>query len=133
MNGDTVPDHSTTRPSWYPDETLHAGPEHLDPEYVHSYDAKAGFDPTDDLALFRRLGLNGESTLIDLGAGTGALALAAAPNCRRVVAVDVSPPMLAVLRGEAERQGLDNLEVAPGGFLSYEHQGDLADVVYSRH
>lgn len=120
-------------PRWFPDELANAGPEHLDPEYVLGYDLKAGADPTDDLALLRDLGLDESRTLVDLGAGTGTFALAAAPLCRRVVAVDVSPAMLAALVGRAQRQGIDNVECVRAGFLTYEHRGDPADLVYSRN
>ena len=121
------------RPSWYPDELAHAGPEHLDDAYVATYDRKAGFDPTDELGRLRALGLNDAATLVDLGAGTGALALAAAPFCRRVVAVDVSSAMLAALRQKATQRKLRNVESVRSGFLTYEHTGDPADFVFSRH
>jgi ubiquinone/menaquinone biosynthesis C-methylase UbiE len=122
-----------TRPAWMLDELAHAGGEHLDPEYVPGYDRKAGTDPTEDAALLRELGLEERHTLVDLGAGTGTFALAAAPFCRRVVAVDVSAEMLAVLRMKAARAGIENVECVEGGFLTYEHRGELADFVYSRH
>lgn len=120
-------------PAWYPDELAHAGPEHLDPEYVAGYDAKAATDPDEDLLPLRKIGLNDTSTLVDLGAGTGVMALAAAPYCRRVVAVDVSVPMLARLERAAAGLGLTNIEVVHAGFLSYQHTGPAADVVYSRN
>jgi ubiquinone/menaquinone biosynthesis C-methylase UbiE len=122
-----------TTPSWYLDELAHAGGEHLDSIYISGYDRKAGTDPTDDLAVLRELGLSGTHTLVDIGAGTGTFALAAAPFCRRVIAVDVSSEMLAVLRHKADEQGIANVECVQAGFLSYEHQGDRADFVYSRH
>lgn len=118
---------------WYLDELSHAGSEHLDTGYVPGYDRKSGTDPADDLAVLRELGLSESHTLVDLGAGTGTFALAAAPHCRRVVAVDVSPVMLALLRQKAEQSGIGNIEHVQRGFLTYEHQGDLADFVYSRH
>ena len=64
---------------WFFDEHAHAGREHLDPDYVAAYDRKAHSDAVaaEEVALLRNLGLNGRSTLVDLGAGTGALALAA--------------------------------------------------------
>jgi SAM-dependent methyltransferase len=122
-----------TRPGWWLDELAHAGGEHLDSGYVAGYDRKAGTDPAADLELLRGLGLDQASTLVDLGAGTGGLALAAAPVCRRVVAVDVSPAMLAALRSRAGELRLDNVECVHAGFLSYVHQGEPADFVYSRH
>jgi SAM-dependent methyltransferase len=122
-------------PRWFPDELARAGPEHLDPAYVAGYDRKTAphFDPREDVALLRELGLDETHTLVDLGAGTGAVALAAAEVCRRVVAVDVSAPMLAVAAEEADRRGLDNVECVERGFLTYEHRGELADFVYSRN
>ena len=110
-----------------------AGGEHLDPEYVLGYHRKAGADPTGDVALLRDLGLNETRTLVDLGTGTGALALAAAPLCRRVVAVDVSGAMLTILKEKTERLGIKNIECVQGGFLTYEHRGEPADFVYSRN
>jgi SAM-dependent methyltransferase len=115
------------------DEFAHAGDEHLDPAYVAAYDRKAGTDPTEDLTLLRELGLGAQSTLVDLGAGTGTFAVAAAPFCRQVVAVDVSPAMLAALRGKAERLGLTNVTCVRSGFLTYEHPPGTADFVYSRN
>lgn len=120
-------------PPWFLDELAHAGPEHLDSEYVQGYDRKAGTDPAEDLALLRDHGLNETHTLVDLGAGTGIFALAVAPLCRRVVAVDVSPAMLAILRERAEQADIGNIECMQSGFLTYEHQGDPADFVYSRN
>ncbi len=125
------PEMST--PSWFLDELAHAGSEHLDPGYAPEYDRKAGTNPADDLAVLRDLGLNETHTLVDLGAGTGAFALAAASLCRRVIAVDVSPVMLAQLRLKAAESGVKNIECVQRGFLSYEHQGAPADFVYSRH
>jgi predicted TPR repeat methyltransferase len=122
-----------TTPKWFPDEQAHAGPEHLDAGYVEGYDDKAGTNPAEDVALLRELGLNETSTLVDLGAGTGTFALAAAPSCRRVVAVDVSAAMLRQVQAKADQLGLANVECARAGFLSYEHQGEPAAFVYSRN
>jgi len=122
-----------TMPEWYLDELAHAGGEHLDTRYVPNYDRKAQTDPGEELTLLRDCGLNQASTLIDLGAGTGTFALAAAPFCRRVVAVDVSPVMLNYLREKAADLNISHIETVQAGFLSYEHAGDPADFVYSRH
>jgi SAM-dependent methyltransferase len=121
------------RPGWYIDELVHAGEEHLDATYVEMYDRKSATDPSGDLDVLRAMGLSENSVVVDLGAGTGTFALAVAPLCRRVIAVDVSPAMLDYMHVRAERAGIDNLDVVHGGFLSYEHQGEPADVVYSRN
>jgi SAM-dependent methyltransferase len=119
--------------TWQLDELAHAGPEHLDPGFVARYDRKAGTDPVDDLAVLRRYGLDDTSTLVDFGAGTGRLSLSAAPHCRRVVAVDVSPAMLDVLRRRVIEAGLTNVDCVEAGFLSYEHDGPPVGTVYSRN
>ena len=115
------------------DELALAGPEHLDPHYVEGYDRKARFDPEPDLALLRSRALSAGSTLVDLGAATGTFALAAASEAGRVVAVDVSPTMVAAAQAKAARRGATNVECVQAGFLSYEHTGEPADFVYSRN
>ncbi len=119
--------------SWFLDELAHAGSEHLDSDYAPGYDHKAGTNPADDLAVLRGLGLDETHTLVDLGAGTGTFALAAASFCHRVVAVDISPVMLTALRQKAAQLGTGNIECVQSGLLTYEHQGMPADFVYSRH
>jgi ubiquinone/menaquinone biosynthesis C-methylase UbiE len=117
------------------DELGRAGAEHLDLAYVARYDRKAGFDDeaAHEVELLRRFGLDEGSTLVDLGAGTGTLALAAAAGCRRVVAVDVSPAMVEACRRKVAELGIANVDCVRAGFLSYEHEGELADFVYSRN
>ncbi len=118
---------------WVLDELAHAGPEHLDPAFVAGYDRKAGFDPAEDLAVLQAHGLDETSTLVDIGAGTGRLALTAARRLRRVVAVDVSPAMLSFLRDQAAAAGISNVECVQAGFLTYAHTGPPADAVYTRN
>jgi len=109
------------------DELAHAGPEHLDPEFIAGYDRKQGFpDPADDIAAFRVHGFGSESTIVDLAAGTGQFARAAAREFGRVVAVDVSPAMV-------EHLSAQGLEVVRAGFISYEHQGPPVDGVFTRN
>jgi SAM-dependent methyltransferase len=123
--------------SWTFDELAHAGLEHRDPAFAKAYDEKIGPDGVEEvaaeLALLLDLGLDRRSTLVDLGAGTGSLAVAAAPHCRRVAAVDVSEEMLAVLREKLRASGRTNVACVRAGYLTYEHEGDLADFVYSRN
>jgi SAM-dependent methyltransferase len=94
---------------------------------VAGYDRKTGFDVAADVALLRGLGLTGDATLVDLGAGTGLLAAAVAPFAGRVVAVDPSPAMLDAARAHG------SFETVEAGFLTYEHEGDPPGFVYTRN
>ena len=78
-------------------------------------------------------GLDSRSTVVDLGAGTGTFSIAAAQQCARVVAVDVSPAMLALLEEKALALRVENVERVRGGFLTYTHAGPPAEFVYSRN
>ncbi len=120
------------RPGWLLDELASAGRENLDPDHVARYDDKEDARADAEVERLTSLGLEEGSTLVDLGAGTGQLALAAAPRCARVVAVDVSPLMLDVIHAKLRARSLSNVEVVEAGFLSYDHHGEPADFVHSR-
>jgi ubiquinone/menaquinone biosynthesis C-methylase UbiE len=77
------------------------------------------------VARFAELEVGPASTVVDLGAGTGAFALAARAHVARVIAVDPSPAMVEMMRA----RGIDAVEA---GFLTYEHSGAKADLVHSR-
>jgi SAM-dependent methyltransferase len=116
------------------DELAHAGPEHLDLAFVAGYDRKQGHPgAAEDLAIFEAHGLDRTSAVVDLGAGTGQFALAAARRFGHVTAVDVSPAMIALLVERAAAEGLANLGCVRAGFLSYDHAGPPADGVYTRN
>ena len=118
---------------WWLDEVSHAGAEHLDPSYVDGYDTKAGYDPTDDIAALELVGLSPNSIVIDLGAGTGTFAIAAAKRCGHVIAIDVSAAMAEAIRRRSAADGVHNLTVVQAGFVSYDHCGAPADIVFSRN
>ena len=115
------------------DELALAGRDHLTPSNVAGYERKAGVEPEESLAVLRRHGFGTDSTVVDLGAGTGSFAVAAAVECKHVVAVDVSPVMVDAMRAKVAARGLSNVDVVQAGFLSYAHAGEPVDVVHSRH
>lgn len=119
--------------SWWLDERRHAGREHFDVRHARRYDAKMDAQAPDEVRRLEDAGaLDAQSLVVDLGAGSGQFALAAAQVCRRVIAVDVSPVMLALLREKVERLAVGNVEPVDAGFLTYRHEGEPADLVYSR-
>jgi len=117
---------------WWLDERTTAGDEHLDPGYVDGYDARAGYDPRPDVDALVARGLGPGSRLLDLGAGTGTFAFAAAETGASVTAVDVSPAMVASMRDRAAREAAA-ITVVEAGFLSYAHVGPPVDFVFTRN
>jgi ubiquinone/menaquinone biosynthesis C-methylase UbiE len=115
---------------WWLEELSFAGDEHLDPAFVEAFDRKQGHpDPTPDIEALLAHGVGTGSTVVDLAAGTGQFALAAARHFDRVVAVDVSPAMVDLLHRRTA--GMSNVDVQRAGFLSFSYAG--ADAVHTRH
>lgn len=119
-------------PTWFIDELDHAGRENLDASHVARYDAKEDAGAAGEVALLEKIGLTRDSVVVEFGAGTGQFTVEVAPACARVIAVDVSSLMLCRLQAKVTGLGLSNVEVVQAGFLTYEHIGSPADVIYSR-
>jgi ubiquinone/menaquinone biosynthesis C-methylase UbiE len=120
--------------SWWLDERAHAGREHFDEQHARRYDAKEDAQAAEEVALLQAAGVLGPGArVVELGTGSGQFALAAARVCEAVVAVDVSPVMLARLQEKLEAGAAGNVEAVHAGFLTYEHTGRPADLVYSRY
>ncbi len=122
------------RPAWQYDELRHSGVDYSDPSQAAVYDDRhQRFRDyrRDAEAVLERLGVKPGDTILDMGAGTGAFALHAAPKCRTVYAVDVSNAMLDFCRQKAGALQLKNIVFRHGGFLTYEHTEALVDFAVS--
>ncbi len=126
-------DDQHPRPGWLFDEFANAGRENLDIAHVERYDGKMDSRARAEVEFLRSWGLDESSVVIDLGSGTGQFVLTVAPVCRRVVAVDVSPVMREHLLRKLGEAGIENVEIAAAGFLTYDHADGPADVIYSRY
>jgi putative AdoMet-dependent methyltransferase len=121
-------------PAWQYDEMKQAGVDYADAGVVAHYDEHhMRFRDYKQSAedIISALGLRPEHTVIDMGCGTGAFVLHAAPRCKKVYAVDVSAAMLAYLKQKAEKDNIRNIEYHQAGILTYEHTGDPVDAVVS--
>lgn len=81
-------------------------------------------------AVLRTARVTATDTVVDLGSGTGLLALGVATRARRVVAVDVSAPMLDRLRQHAEAQEL-SIDLVHGDMRRLPLPDGSVDVVVS--
>ena len=70
-----------------------------------------------------------DDTVVDLGTGTGAIALALAEDAGKVVGRDISEGMMERAREKADEQGIENVEFGEGRFR--EPNVERADVVVS--
>jgi SAM-dependent methyltransferase len=90
----------------------------------------------DLVRLVRAAACRPDERVLDLGCGAGHTALAIAPRVREVVAVDVTPEMLAVGRGLARERGIKNISFrrADATKLPFERASfDLVTSRYSAH
>ena len=94
----------------------HAAPEADDTESPESPRARTRSARTD--------------VVLDLATGTGAIALALAPDTTRVVGRDISEGMLEEAKRKADEEGLENLEFDYGTFREPNYDGPV-DVVTS--
>lgn len=121
-------------PRWHLDEREPPGVDYRDPALAAAYDAQhARYRDFEREArgILEALRLGPADVVVELGAGTGALALPVARRCRHLHAVEPSPAMRARLEEKVRAAGLANLSAHAGGFLTYRHPGEPADAVYS--
>ncbi len=77
--------------------------------------------------------LNRNDQVLDIGAGTGLLALAAAPRARHVCALDVSPAMCRHLEDKLARLLIANVDVVLGMANDLPLDDESVDVVLSNY
>jgi putative AdoMet-dependent methyltransferase len=122
-------------PQWYYDEFKQIGVDYTDCEEVQAYDLRMQKlrDIESEFNSIREL-LNIKSTdlILEIGTGTGELALKFSAHCRKVVAIDVSKKMIDFAKMKAESQKKANIEFYNAGFLTYEDYDETFDVIVTQ-
>jgi SAM-dependent methyltransferase len=108
------------------------GGAYWDKRRAERYAAGPGSDSTRDPLLRRLRRVTGKNTtVLDIGAGTGRFAIALAPRVAEVIAVDPSEEMLRILRRRARQQGIRNIRTVQARWEDAEV--DDADVAFSSY
>lgn len=120
---------------WHYNEMKQVGTDYADAKEVEAYDArmrKLRNIREETEKILGSLDIKKDQTLLEIGCGTGEFAITAAGRCRKVIAADVSMPMLEFARQKAKKQDVKNIEFHNAGFLTYEHSGEPVDAAVSQ-
>jgi len=79
-----------------------------------------------------RLDLQPHDEVLDVAAGSGLLSRALSPHVKRVVAVDITPEMLAQGIKETDRQGITNVSFEQGAAENLDYPTASFDMVVTR-
>jgi SAM-dependent methyltransferase len=130
-------------PAWLYDEKRQIGTDYEDLSEIRAYDqrmAKIRDVGKEVREVLDHLDLSPEATVLELGCGTGEFPIAAVGRCRKVIAADVSLPMLGFAREKAALRlreagraaEIERIEFVEGGFLTYQHRGEPLDSVVTQ-
>lgn len=122
-------------PRWYYDELKQVGVDYTDIEEVNVYDLrmqKLRDSETESKNIRKLLKIKDSDLVLEIGTGTGELALNISAHCKRVVAIDISKTMINFARMKAENQNKKNVQFYNAGFLTYKNHGELFDVIITQ-
>jgi len=122
-------------PRWYYDELKQVGVDYTDIEEVKVYDLhmqKLRDIESESKSIRELLKIKNNDSVLEIGTGTGELALNISAHCKRVVAIDISKTMIHFARMKAENQNKKNIQFCNAGFLTYDNQSELFDVIVTQ-
>ena len=122
-------------PDWQYDELKQVGIDYSELSEVQAYDSqmqKLRDFKKERSDFMNSTGLTHDQTVLEIGTGTGELALEIARYCSKVFVTDVSPTMLQFARQKAHDRNVRNIEFHERGFLTYMHAGEHLDIIVSQ-
>jgi putative AdoMet-dependent methyltransferase len=119
--------------SWTYDEFAQIGLDFADPAEVEAYDRRQGDRDAANAKLLRELGVGKGHVVVDLGTGTGSLAIVAALAGATAHAVDISQAMLDRAKVKAAATGAPGVSFHHAGFLTFAQPPGSVDFVFSQN
>lgn len=123
------------KPAWLPDEFIQVGLDFSLPQQAKQYDQYMNRirDISDEnQKVVSTLKLTGNESILEIGTGTGELAIFLSSYCRRVHAIDVSDAMLSQAIAKATLLHANNIQFQKGGFLTYAFAPESYDAIVSQ-
>jgi ubiquinone/menaquinone biosynthesis C-methylase UbiE len=120
---------------WFYDEFKQIGLDFENEHEVQLYDEKYKGTRNLDLeatCISDAIELKNESVILEIGTGTGELALRLAKQCKKVIACDISKTMLSYANKKAENQNIENIEFVCSGFLNNKFGPEIFNAVISQ-
>ena len=122
-------------PEWYFDELQQVGVDYTDIKEVQAYDQR--MQKIRDISkeiqkIMAEINVKEEHMVLEIGTGTGELAVEVSKYCKELIALDVSNTMLEFARHKAKSRKRNNITFVQGGFLTYEHKKEPFDAVISQ-
>jgi len=122
-------------PQWYYDEFKQIGVDYTDIKEVQAYDLRMQKlrDAENEFNMLRELlKIKDTDSILEIGTGTGELALRLSTHCRKVVAIDISKKMLDFAKLKVESQKKANIQFYNAGFLTFENYDEPFDVIVTQ-
>lgn len=94
-----------------------------DPKPLQDY-----MDNWDGSLFINKMELNEKKSILEIGVGTGRLAVRTAPLCGKLYGIDISPKTIE--RAKENLKGQNNVKLYCGDFLTFEFH-ETFDVIYS--
>lgn len=102
----------------------------FDPAHMHRLDSPERRKMLPPDTLLKQLPIEETDSVVDLGAGTGYFTIPAAQRTQgRVIAVDVEPQMLEVIKDKVEENGANNVELVQGAIEDVPLEDETANHV----
>lgn len=120
---------------WYYNEFKQTGINFENEEEVKQYDEKYKITRNLDMEsemISNAIDLKSDSVILEIGTGTGEMAIRLSKLCKKVYACDVSKPMLDYAGKKAKNLGIENIEFIHAGFCNFEIKPEYFDAVVTQ-